>query len=75
MPRHGSNPRPKTLKNKNKTTTPRRFTSLTGTAKVLYAENGVTGFYRGWHWRTTRMALAILIMGQCKETLVRMLTS
>lgn len=46
-----------------------KFTSLTGTAKVLYAENGVTGFFRGWHWRTTRMALSILIMGQCKETL------
>lgn len=46
-----------------------KFTTLSGTARTLYAENGAVGFFRGWHWRTMRMTLSIIIMGQCKDVL------
>eukprot|EP00040_Diaphanoeca_grandis_P042842 m.266157 g.266157 ORF g.266157 m.266157 type:complete len:279 (+) comp65657_c0_seq1:370-1206(+) len=38
-------------------------------AQVVYAENGALGFFRGWHWRTARMAASILIIGECKKIL------
>jgi hypothetical protein len=47
----------------------RVFKSMPATASALYAEGGTAAFFRGWSWRTSRMIMAIFIMGQCKDVL------
>jgi hypothetical protein len=39
-----------------------KFGSLTQTAKVVYAESGFFGFYRGASFRYGRMAIAVGMM-------------
>lgn len=51
----------------------KKFTSLTGTAKVLFAEGGYSRFLHGWGWRTLRMMCAIYIFSECQNRLPRML--
>jgi len=43
------------------------FKSMPETAAALYAEGGAMRFFRGWSWRTSRMILAIFVMGQVKD--------
>ena len=45
------------------------FKSMPATAMQLYEEGGAARFLRGLSWRTSRMILAIFIMGQCKDVL------
>eukprot|EP00041_Stephanoeca_diplocostata_P008353 m.123835 g.123835 ORF g.123835 m.123835 type:complete len:226 (-) comp17280_c0_seq4:192-869(-) len=45
------------------------FGSLSETVGTLHADGGAKRFFSGWSWRTSRMILAIFIMGQCKERL------
>jgi len=49
------------------------YGSMPQTASTLMAEGGPTRFFRGWSWRTSRMILAIFIMGQCKDQLAPVL--
>jgi hypothetical protein len=51
----------------------RVFRSMPATALTLYAEGGAVAFFRGWSWRTSRMIMAIFIMGQCKDILTPIL--
>mmetsp|Transcript_56623 Transcript_56623/g.93595 ORF Transcript_56623/g.93595 Transcript_56623/m.93595 type:complete len:278 (-) Transcript_56623:311-1144(-) len=46
-----------------------KFKSMPSTAVTLMRDGGATAFFRGWSWRTSRMILAIFIMGQCKDQL------
>lgn len=46
------------------------YKSMPETAATLYNNEGGAGrFFQGWSWRTSRMILAIFIMGQCKDQL------
>ena len=45
------------------------YTSLSGTARKLYQEAGLSRFFQGWAWRTSRMICAVAIMGECKTRL------
>ncbi|KAJ8604972.1 hypothetical protein CTAYLR_006904 [Chrysophaeum taylorii] len=43
-----------------------KFKSMLQTAQTLHAENGITRFFTGWGFRTSRMILAVAIMNECK---------
>ena len=47
-----------------------KYGSMPATASKLYNQEGGAGrFLQGWSWRTSRMILAIFIIGQCKDNL------
>ena len=50
-----------------------KFTSMTKTAATLYGESGILAFFRGWHFRTGRMVLAMGIMDECRRGLAPLL--
>eukprot|EP00050_Salpingoeca_kvevrii_P020969 m.104764 g.104764 ORF g.104764 m.104764 type:complete len:277 (-) comp9113_c0_seq1:84-914(-) len=43
------------------------FGSLLQTAKTLFADGGITRFYRGWGWRTSRMCCAVFILNETRS--------
>jgi hypothetical protein len=45
------------------------YKGIMQTYSTLMSQGGVSAFFRGWGWRTSRMILAVGIMTECKERL------
>ena len=49
------------------------YGSLTQTAKTVYSESGVAGFYRGVQWRTSRLICLVGIINLIKEPVAKVM--
>ena len=46
-----------------------KFGTALQTASTLFREQGAGAFFRGWAWRTSRICIAVGLMGECRERL------
>ena len=51
----------------------KRYSTMTHTARSIHAEYGMSGFFNGWFWRTSRMCCAVFIISESKRRLAPVL--